>query len=304
MREKTKIVVTDSGLGGLSVAARLFNMLKKERVFPTPELIFVNALPETNRGYNTMPDTKLKINTFNRVLEGIEHYFKPSIIAIACNTLSAIADGTKYYRDYQNKIINIIEIAVEMLLRSIYDIREANLIILGTETTILSGVYQNHFIKAGIDKKQLIPTICSGLASAIELDSKSENTKLIIERCISDAFERIVNKQNKSYVLLACTHYGYTANQIYDSFKDKGLTDFELIDLNDYLVAELFERTKTDRELSSSSKVVSDNEPSIKVFSRCRILPGEIDSIAGLLRYISPETVSALKNYTFKKDLF
>ncbi|HID40176.1 MAG TPA: hypothetical protein EYP36_11780, partial [Calditrichaeota bacterium] len=226
MREKIKIVITDSGLGGLNVAAKLVGMLKNEPVFPTPELIFVNALPETNKGYNTMPHMNKKIITFNRVLEGIEHHFTPVIIAIACNTLSAIVDRTKYYKDNQNKIINIIDIAVEMLFQNIYDIWKANLIILGTETTILSGVYQNHFKKAGINKKQVIPTICSGLASAIELDSQSESTRQIIDRCISVAFERIENRQNKSYVLLACTHYGYVANQIYNSFQRKGLTNF------------------------------------------------------------------------------
>ncbi len=251
-----------------------------------------------------MPDTKTKIATFNRVLEGIERHFKPAIIAIACNTLSSIVEETEYYRKNPNKIISIIDVAVKIFFQTLQDIGNTNIVIFGTETTISSGVYQNYFKNAGIPEKQIIPLTCSKLASEIESDFKGKNTKQIITRCIKAALKQISGRQNKSYIILACTHYGYVANQFSNSFRKEGYNNFEILNPNDYLLNRLFDYIKFNTKPSRLSIAKTDSKAAIKVFSRCRILPEEIDSISKLILPFSTETVNALKNYTLKKDLF
>ena len=65
------IVITDSGLGGLSVCAQLIHLLKN---YSAPEnsdplssnlkITYVNAVPSNDRGYNKMSGKKEQIETF------------------------------------------------------------------------------------------------------------------------------------------------------------------------------------------------------------------------------------------------
>ena len=49
-----KIVITDSGLGGLSVLGELERRIKENPIFENAELIFFNALFSPDYGYNSM----------------------------------------------------------------------------------------------------------------------------------------------------------------------------------------------------------------------------------------------------------
>ena len=63
-----KIVVTDSGLGGLDVAARFYEWILKQEPVPDIDLKFVNALPETRHGYNRMANRERQVRVFDSVL--------------------------------------------------------------------------------------------------------------------------------------------------------------------------------------------------------------------------------------------
>ena len=73
------IVITDSGLGGLSVCAQLIKLLKK---FSVPEnsdtpkfylkITYVNAVPSNDSGYNKMPKKK-NMMPFLLLQEFIKH---------------------------------------------------------------------------------------------------------------------------------------------------------------------------------------------------------------------------------------
>ena len=66
------ILVTDSGLGGLAIFAEIAARLKSDPIFPEVSLIYYNAWPEQNRGYNGLKDMDERIRVFDRALAGHE----------------------------------------------------------------------------------------------------------------------------------------------------------------------------------------------------------------------------------------
>ncbi len=299
--QKYKIVITDSGLGGLDVAAKLYEKLIKDKNAAPVEIIFVNALPETNHGYNKLPDPDSKASVFNKVLFGINKFYSPDIIGIACNTLSAIAHLTEYYKSFSNHLVNIIDIGVSRFIDSRPWFKNSNILIFGTETTIDSSEYQNRLSKYGAEEDSIIAQRCPNLASEIERSFQSKKTDSIIQECVSSALSNIKQKNKKMYCILGCTHYGYAGNQFKNYLTQAGIADIELINPNDYLVDDILSRI----DLLPPEKNKEENaRPSIEIISKCKILPEEIESISKLLNSVSPQTISALQSYKLEEKLF
>ena len=69
------LVITDSGLGGLSVCAQLMALLKERASFRNPanhvdglKISYINAVPANERGYNSMLGKTEQISTFEKIL--------------------------------------------------------------------------------------------------------------------------------------------------------------------------------------------------------------------------------------------
>src|SRR5687768_8110568 len=91
------ILITDSGVGGLSVVAYAERFVR-ERGFTEPvRLTFANAAPENDYGYNSMPSRAVKIETFDRFLRNVTARFAPDMIYVACNTLSVLLPDTPFF---------------------------------------------------------------------------------------------------------------------------------------------------------------------------------------------------------------
>jgi glutamate racemase len=295
-----KIVLTDSGLGGISILASLYEEIRNQSIKSSLDLIFVNALPETGKGYNTMPDIPTKIKIFNRVLDGIENFFKPDLIGIACNTLSVIANQTNYAAKHHDKIIGIAESGVESFLKSELINNHSKIIIFGTETTIEMDTHRLMLINSGISRELIIPQVCSGLASAIEDDPAGMKTKRIIDESVRGAVHNLKDQEKPILLYLACTHFGYVKTLFEDSLKKEGFTQSKAFDPNHSMVNQLY------RLIKSIPRTINQNNSRIKIsiYSRCKIRDQEITSIAQLLSSHSPETTSALTNYTVIPELF
>ena len=70
-----KLVITDSGLGGLSVCAKLLQLLSDppgENYPNNPaddlQITYINAVPSNNRGYNSMSGKAEQLKTFEIIL--------------------------------------------------------------------------------------------------------------------------------------------------------------------------------------------------------------------------------------------
>jgi len=288
-----KIVITDSGLGGLSVAAALYERLILDR-FGGVEIIFANALPESGKGYNKMPDTATKVKVFDNALKGFHKHFQPDMISVACNTLSVLLEFSEFANKHSRIISDVVSTGVHGFLESNQVANADNIIIFGTETTIDSGIHAEQFSKVFQDRIYAIA--CSGLAGAIEKDFQSKETYDLINQAVNQI--NVKSSMTKNYAYLACTHYGYVKDIFYKILIDKGIENVKMVDPNVNLVDDLYTQI--------TSKNISKNSFSskISVVSRCRILDSEIQSISKLVQSVSQETAKTLQNYEISENLF
>src|SRR5438067_11543997 len=84
------ILITDSGVGGLSVVAYAERFVRTRGFTEAVRLTFANAAPANDYGYNSMPTHAAKIETFDRFLHSVTERFAPDMIYVACNTLSVL----------------------------------------------------------------------------------------------------------------------------------------------------------------------------------------------------------------------
>ena len=64
------LIVCDSGLGGLDIAASFFRKNEPAEW----DLIYFNAFPDAKIGYNDLADDRMKEDVFQNVLESMERY--------------------------------------------------------------------------------------------------------------------------------------------------------------------------------------------------------------------------------------
>jgi glutamate racemase len=292
-KEEVTILITDSGLGGLSVTAQVDSLINQYSSFKKANIIFFNSQPEDTIGYNRMKNIERKIEVFNDALEGMVKWFNPDIILIACNTLSVIYDQTPFSKSENiPPVVGIVDFGVDMLYSKLKDDPNSNTIIFGTETTIMANSHKEKLIAKGIDEGRIITTACKGLPGAIERGAYSEETKSLISMYCDSAIQQIDNKEKNVYIGLCCTHFGYSSDLFYSELQD--LKNKEVLDPN--ILMSQFVINK-DRKYGKHST-------SVDVFSRAKLTDVEIKSIGELIKTSSPKTEKALQNYNFKQDLF
>ena len=91
------ILITDSGVGGLSVVAYAERFVRTHGSSEPVRLTFANAAPANDYGYNSMPSREEKLATFDRFLRNVTERFTPDSIYVACNTLSVLLPDTPYF---------------------------------------------------------------------------------------------------------------------------------------------------------------------------------------------------------------
>jgi glutamate racemase len=292
-KEEVTILITDSGLGGLSVTAQVDSLINQYSSFKKANIIFFNSQPEDTIGYNGMKSVERKVEVFNDALEGMVKWFKPDIILIACNTLSVVYDQTPFSK-LKNipPVVGIVDFGVDTLYSKLKDDPNSNAIIFGTETTIMANSHKEKLITKGIDENRIVTTACKGLAGAIERGAHSEETKSLISMYCDSAIQQISNKEENVYIGLCCTHFGYSSDLFYSESQD--LKNRDVLDPN--ILMSLFVINK-DKKYDKCST-------SVEIFSRAKLSDVEIKSIGELIKTGSLKTEQALQNYNFKQDLF
>ena len=294
------IVVTDSGFGGLGIAARLYESLKSHNSTETIDIIFVNGLPYEKYGYNSFLDEKLKINVFNNLLVNINQKIKPDLIVIACNTLSVLFNKTKIYSEIKSKVIDIIEFGTEKVIQIHKSESNALLAILGTKTTIYSEVHRSYFQKYPCIFSDVLAIPCTELVTAIEDDFESMETKSIIKSCVNKIGMKFVDSNySKLFLILACTHFPYVEH-IFRHYLDKLDISYTLINPNYFMIKSIEnifrDRLKTVPNVPGKIK--------ISIISKTVITNQKIESISMLIKNISEDTITALHDYRHIPDFF
>lgn len=289
-----KIVITDSGLGGLSVLGELERRLKENAIYQEVELIFFNSLYSSEYGYNSMKDISEKAGVFNNALNSICQNFNPDLILIACNTLSVVYPHTEFAKNPKAEVKGIVESGVSLFEKKLKH-SEDKIILMGTPTTINSDVYKNALIQKGINANQIINQGCLELETSIQNDPNSNETRNTVSHFIGEAVRNIDSIPNNIYVGLCCTHYGYCKKVFYEELANKFNANIETLNPNNTMLDFLF---------SNSKKIFSNSNISIKIVSQVKLKENEINSLGSILEISSPITATALRNYVFVEKLF
>ena len=290
------IVVTDSGLGGLSVTAGLEYQLKTLNQFGKINIIFFNSLADSNFGYNSMPTPEKKAEVFDSALSAIMKLYNPDLILIACNTLSVVYEQTHFAKESKTDVLGIIDLGVEMMLEEIKGNINNSFLLLGTPTTIFSLSYYKRLIKEGIKEEFIINQSCPLLETAIQNDPESETVHRMITEFLADAKNKESENSRRIVAALCCTHYGYSEKVFYRAIKTVFEKEFTVVNPNKKMVEFVVNKL--------SSKRCNYSEISVEVVSQVKLKSNEIYSIVKTIKSISPVTASALNNYTYNNSLF
>ncbi|MBZ0184496.1 MAG: hypothetical protein K8F60_18705 [Melioribacteraceae bacterium] len=291
-----RIVITDSGLGGLSVMAELEKELRTRNHFGNIRLIFFNSLAASDFGYNSISTKEKKVEVFNSSLYSIENMFNPHLILIACNTLSVVYEDTDFKKRTDTEVLGIIDLGIELIEEKLNENGNSNILLLGTPTTINSNSYKNKLIKKVISESKIINQSCPLLESEIQINPKSNKVKLMTENFLKEALSQSEYLSDKVITSLCCTHYGYSEEIIRKSAEEIFNKEIEIVNPNTKMVEETLQRLKLITK--DFSNITSE------VFSQVLLKDEEIKSLSEIIYQDSPQVSQALQNYLFEKNLF
>jgi len=295
-KEKIKIIITDSGLGGMSVCAGIEEKLREVKSFREVELIFFNALPEKGSGYNSMPSIERKAEVFNDALISMEEKYSPDLILIACNTLSVVYPYTKFSVESKTPVLGIVDFGVELVLNEIKKDENSEVILLGTQTTINSESHKKKLIEKGIDEEKIVSQACPGLETEIQNAPKGESTLGMLELYVAEAADQLSNEDTPVYAALCCTHYGFASDAFLTSFKGVTNREVTILNPNGAMIDAIVIEENVDR--------YPDIKINARVVSRALISDNEKESISEIIKPYAPLSSRALIEYRYDPDLF
>lgn len=289
------ILVTDSGLGGMSICAGVENKLREIKSFKEVNLIYFNALPEKGKGYNQMPSLEIKAEVFNKALISMEEKFKPDLIMIACNTLSVVYPHTEFSRTAKTPVLGIVDFGVSMILSELKN-NSSEIIILGTPTTVNAGTHKQKLIENGVSKSKVISQACPNLESEIQENPHSQNVITLIEQYLGETVQNLNDSNEQIIAALCCTHYDFS-KEIFQSVFDN-LTNRKVLILN-------------PNELMINAIILKDNvnkfnncNIKVRVVSRALIYDNEKFAISSLIKSFAPLSALSLESYKHDINLF
>jgi glutamate racemase len=292
---KKTILVTDSGLGGLSIFAGISNRLAEKSPWPAVSMVYFNAWPEQYKGYNHLKTMDQKAGVFNNALMAMEN-FKPDIILVACNTLSVIYPFTPYSRDTATRVSGIVDHGVQLIHEHLIKDPDSQVILFGTPTTIAEKSHERQLIKMGIDPLRITPQACTDLAGKIERNPFGKDVPQLINANVCKAVSKMQNPTRKVYAALCCTHFGYCKDLFKTALSKLLKQAVVILDPNQRMADQVVKIQ--DPKTSVSSDI------DMHIVSRVFWDPQRIEAYGRLLKNISPLTVKALESYEWKPDLF
>ncbi len=282
------ILITDSGVGGLSVVAYAERFVRTRGFTEPVRLTFANAAPENDYGYNSMPSREVKIDTFDRFLRNVTARFEPDMIYVACNTLSVLLPDTPYFANAAIPVKGIVETGVSLLVDELKKDPRSVAMIFGTQTTIDAGTYPRLLEERGIDASRIVTQACPGLADTISEDREGSRTRAEIEKWVSAAVAKMPDRNAPVVACLACTHYGYRK----DVFAD-ALPGATVINPNESAAGDLFGDARGEH-----------HDAAVGFVTRYAIPAATVDALTYFLEEISPKTVAAMRSFAHVPDLF
>lgn len=197
MNASQPIGIFDSGIGGLTVAQSVTRLLPKEQLI---YFGYTAHLPYGDKSFDAIRSYSIRIADF--LLDK-----KCKVILIACNTASAAAYDilTEYVGD-KAIVMNVIDPLVEKVAgdKSIQKVG-----IIGTKTTVASGVYEKKLKdkRADLEVASLATAL---LASMIEAGFYNNS----VSQAVINSYLSYPDFQDIQGIILACTHYPLIRKEI------------------------------------------------------------------------------------------
>lgn len=292
------LVLTDSGLGGLSICAGIERALQRTRV--PARLTYVNAWPEEGLGYNDLPDLAARAACFDRVLASIDR-LQPDLLVIACNTLSIVYEHTAHRREARVPVHGVVGAGVSLFAEALCREPAGVLVLLGTRTTIDAGVHRERLLALGVAPARVAGASCHGLATAIERGPASDATAALVAEC-ADRAAAARPAGAPLFVGLCCTHYGMVAGRLRDAVQASTGERVATLDPNERLVREVVASLALP---AGGDQPGADGAPMpVRLLSKVRLGDAQRQAVAAILEDVSPATGAALVRYAHVPDLF
>lgn len=295
-KDDVTILVTDSGLGGVSIAADMVEKLKTVKIFRKVRVVFFNSSFDNQSGYNKLKTNEEKIRIFNNALNSMQSNYRPDLILIGCNTLSVIYPETPFARSTTIPVIGIVETGVDFILEKLKNAPNAKIIIFATSTTITKGSHKKMLVQRGVKPENIIGISCADLADKIEDGHQSVETRDFVAHCVKEALSKLIDPDQPIIVSLNCTHYGYVLKFFEQEFEKNDIKPIAILNPNPRLAEFILQPEKFHR--------FKKTQVSIEVIAKVTIFPGVMKSIGELVATISPQTVQALQHYRRDENLF
>ena len=295
-KESITIVVTDSGLGGLSVVADAAEKFSQHPVFKAVNLVFFNALFTDDAGYNGLQSREEKLKVFSSALQSMQDRYAPDIILVACNTLSVLIPDTEFARASTVPVVGIVEDGVEQIAEQLRGKASARNIIFATQTTVDEGTHKNLLLEQGFQDEQIVTQSCPQLTLYIEQGYDSMYTEMLIDAYVDEALSGMGETAVPLSVSFNCTHFAYSMEFWKQAFASRGVEVSAYLDPNTRMIDFLLPVELQQRFQQSAVTV--------KVVSMIDIQQDRQDSIGRWLDAVSPPTAAALRAYELRADLF
>lgn len=239
MDKNSPIGIFDSGIGGLTVAKAITDLLPHENIIYFGDTAH---LPYGDKSQAMIQSYSLKI--CNLLME-----HKCKVIVIACNSASAAAyELLKEYVGSRSHIINVVDPAVKYVKENFPNSKVG---LIGTKATVRSGIYKSKISqqKVGVDLQSLATPL---LAPMIEEGFFNEN----VSTNIIEEYLKKEELQGIKALILGCTHYPLIKKQIDNHYKGSVTT----IDSSKEVAKEL------KNVLSENNALNSEEKPSQKFY--------------------------------------
>jgi glutamate racemase len=295
-KDSLTLLITDSGLGGLSVVAGMEQRARDEKAFAHLRLVFFNAQPAEGFGYNKMKSLAEKAGVFDGVLDAMCARYSPDAILIACNTLSVVYPSTRFSRAAAVPVLGIVEMGVDMIEEALVRDSSAAAIIFGTETTIAADAHRQGLLMRGIAPGRIVTQACPDLAGQIEEGATSPRVHESIGGFVKESLARVGSARTPIVAGLCCTHYGFSEGEFRSQLTGSGAASVTVVNPNVRMCGVLFSPNRKNAHPHTGTTV--------EVVSRVAITPQEQSTIGDLVRPVSPGTATALHTYRHDPDLF
>jgi len=296
-KDTFRVVATDSGLGGMAVAAILASRLASLRTFRKAEVVFFNCRPSESLGYDMMRSHERRTRVFSNALEAMNRTFQPDAILIACNTLSVLRDrAAGAHAPGQPPIIGIVELGVSMISHHLRQQPDASIIMYAAPTTVQSGVHRRSLTDLGFAPHRLAYLDCENLPAIIENGIEDGQAESLIKRLVDKSVKAAGQDHGRLTGALLCTHFGFAGDLFKTAFKRHEIDTAPIIDPTPQMADDFLDKAPAGR--FEATEVI------LSVVSHTQLQPKIVRSMSGMLERSSPAAAAALRNHTIASRLF